>query len=63
MTRRPREVSALSTITAQNIAAKRALNKLQIRREEFTARLRTPFEGPRPSALQKDDEVDDRVPK
>jgi hypothetical protein len=24
--------------------------------------LHTPFEGPRPSALQKDDEVDDRVP-
>jgi hypothetical protein len=29
----------------KNIAQKPALNKLQIRREEFTARLRTVFEG------------------
>jgi hypothetical protein len=43
-------------------AAKRALDKLQIRREEFTARLRTAFEGRDEAHYQKDDEADDRVP-
>lgn len=48
--RRPREASAFSTshlmnVQRKNIAAKPALNKLQIRREEFTAWLCRGFKG------------------